>query len=229
MNSRVLGLIPARGGSKGVERKNLADLGGKPLLEWTAAAAQQSSLHHVVLSTDDPEIALFGRGLGLDVPSLRPSELATDSARSIDVAMHTLDWFEADAFDALMLLQPTSPFRTARHIDEAISMLNTRDLDSVISVVRVADARPERMKFVRNDLLVDPVFAERCEGTPRQKLPPLYLRNGAVYLSTLEVLSLGRFQGQRCGALVMGRFASINIDDHFDLTIARRLIGDLCN
>src|SRR6185312_12148312 len=116
----ILGLVPARGGSKSIPRKNLAPLAGKPLLAWTADAALAARrLTRTVLSTDDVEIAELGRTLGLDVPFLRPAELAADATPMLPVMRHAADWFAArgGTVEAVVLLQPTSPLRTAAHID----------------------------------------------------------------------------------------------------------------
>src|SRR5882724_10492389 len=119
----LLGLIPARGGSKSIPRKNIEPLAGKPLLAYTAAAARGAQLlTHTILSTDDAEIAAIGRDLGLDVPFMRPSDLADDAAPMLPVMRHVLDWFAGNGrhFDAVVLLQPTSPLRQSRHIDQAL-------------------------------------------------------------------------------------------------------------
>src|SRR5437773_5111592 len=122
----VLGLVPARGGSKGIPRKNIRLLGGKPLLQYTAAAALAARrLTHVALSTDDEEIAAVGRSCGLDVPFIRPQALAHDSTPMLPVVQHALRWFEAHGrrFDAVCLLQPTNPLRVSAHIDCCIDLL----------------------------------------------------------------------------------------------------------
>src|SRR5438132_6981355 len=123
----VLGLVPARGGSKGIPRKNIRLLGGRPLLQYTADAALAARrLSHVVLSTDDEEIAAVGRRCGLDVPFVRPRELAEDATPMLPVVQHALAWFDAHdrRFDAVCLLQPTNPLRLPSHIDRAIELLD---------------------------------------------------------------------------------------------------------
>src|SRR6185312_8054385 len=134
----VVALIPARGGSKAIPRKNLAPLAGKPLLAYAAEAALAArSVDRVLLSTDDDEIAAAGRTLGLEIPFLRPPEIAGDDTPMLAVIAHLLDHLKAEsaAPEALVLLQPTSPFRTARHIDEAVALFRARRADSVVSVV----------------------------------------------------------------------------------------------
>ena len=215
---RVLGLIPARGGSKSIPRKNLVDLGGLPLIQWTIQAALGSSLTRVVVSTDSEEIATVSQSLGAEVPFIRPIELSSDSTLSIDVALHALDVLDEE-FDAVMLLQPTSPFRTASDIDSAINIID--GASSVISVVPVDGTHPARMKFIENGLLIDPPFAETTENMPRQELRPMFIRNGAIYLTRTPELRNRTFKGSLSRALVMSKERSINIDSFFELAIAR--------
>lgn len=223
----VLGVIPARGGSKAIPHKNLAPLGGRPLLAWTAEAALTSQLDRVVLSTDSEAIADAGRGLGLDVPFLRPAELATDSAASIDVVLHALDVLDPTGatYGAAMLLQPTTPLRTAGDIDAALDLLATTGADSVIGVVPVGGHHPARMKHVDDGRLIDPPFAETVENQPRQELEPLVIRNGAVYLTRTSVLRTRSFKGRDSRALVMPSERSVNIDEPLDLLVAEALVG----
>jgi len=215
---RVLGLIPARGGSKSIPRKNLVDLGGVPLIQWTIQAALGSNLERVVVSTDDDEIAEISKSLGAEVPFKRPAELSSDQTLSIDVVLHALDVLEED-FDAVMMLQPTSPFRTSIDIEGAIKIID--GASSVISVVPVEGTHPARMKFVEDGVLIDPPFAETIENMPRQELRPMYIRNGAIYLTRISDLRHRTFKGALSRALIMPKERSINIDTGFDLALAR--------
>ena len=215
---RVLGLIPARGGSKSIPRKNLVDLGGVPLIQWTIQAALGSNLIRVVVSTDDDEIAEISQSLGAEVPFKRPAELSSDQTLSIDVVLHALDALKED-FDAVMMLQPTSPFRTSIDIESAIKIIG--DASSVISVVPVEGTHPARMKFVEDGVLIDPPFAETIENMPRQELRPMYIRNGAIYLTRISDLRNRTFKGTLSRALIMPKERSINIDTGFDLAFAR--------
>ena len=215
---RVLGLIPARGGSKSIPRKNLVDLGGVPLIQWTIQAALGSNLERVVVSTDDDEIAEISKSLGVEVPFKRPAELSSDQTLSIDVVLHALDVLEED-FDAVMMLQPTSPFRTSIDIEGAIKIID--GASSVISVVPVEGTHPARMKFVEDGVLIDPPFAETIENMPRQELRPMYIRNGAIYLTRISDLRHRTFKGALSRALIMPKERSINIDTGFDLALAR--------
>jgi len=215
---KVLGLIPARGGSKSIPHKNLVDLGGLPLIQWTIQAALGSSLSRVVVSTDAQEIATVSQSLGAEVPFMRPTELSSDSALSIDVVLHALDVL-AEEFDAVMMLQPTSPFRTTSDIDAAIKIID--GASSVISVVPVEGTHPARMKFIENGILIDPPFAETIENMPRQELRPMFIRNGAIYLTRTPEIRNRTFKGSLSRALVMPKERSINIDSYFELSIAR--------
>lgn len=215
---RVLGLIPARGGSKSIPHKNLVDLGGVPLIQWTIQAALGSNLERVVVSTDDDEIAEISKSLGAEVPFKRPAELSSDQTLSIDVVLHALDVLEKD-FDAVMMLQPTSPFRTSIDIEGAIKIID--GASSVISVVPVEGTHPARMKFVEDGVLIDPPFAETIENMPRQELRPMYIRNGAIYLTRISDLRHRTFKGALSRALIMPKGRSINIDTGFDLALAR--------
>jgi len=168
---KILGIIPARGGSKGVPGKNIKHLAGKPLISFSIDAAKDSSLSKVIVSTDDEQIAAVARELGADVPFLRPDFLASDTAKSLDVSRHALLTMEKSdnlQYDAIMLLQPTTPFRTTEDINQAIELLIANpDADSVISVVDVQGHHPARMKYLESGILIDPPFCEAYENQNR--------------------------------------------------------------
>lgn len=220
---RVLGVIPARGGSKAIPGKNLVELGGKPLIKWTLEAAKSSMLDRVVVSTDDEKIAAYCVEQGTEVPFRRPEEISTDRAQTIDAVIHAVDFLD-EYYDAVMLLQPTTPFRSPDDIDRCIQMLDSSDADSVISVVDVAGHHPARMKFLEDGILIDPPFSEAVENQPRQELRPMFIRNGAVYLTRIDTLRMRSFKGQKCLGFVMPVERSINIDDMSDLKIARAML-----
>lgn len=220
---RVLGIIPARGGSKGVPGKNIKPLVGKPLIGYTIEAALQSNLTRTVVSTDSQEIADVAKALRGDVPFLRPIDLATDSAKAIPVLKHALATVEelGDApYDAIMMLQPTTPFRRTEDINESIDILKSTGSDSVISVVDVEATHPARMKFLKGDRLIDPDFCEAYENQPRQELEPMFIRNGAIYLTKREVLLSDSLKGQDCRAQVQQKEVSVNIDTEHDFAYA---------
>lgn len=225
---RVLGIVTARGGSKGIPRKNLVLLAGKPLLAWTAIAATRSTITRTVLSTDDEEIASAGRSLGLDVPFLRPPELALDTTPTLPVLQDVVRRLEAegDRYDAIFTLQPTNPLRRTEDIDGAITLLEETKADSVISFVDVGERHPARMKTIDAEgRVIDPPFAEQFEGQRRQDLPQLWLREGAVYLTRRDVLmEQGSIKGTDCRAWKMPVERACNIDTSFDLWLAEQLL-----
>lgn len=190
---RVLAIVTARGGSKGVHRKNLRLLGGKPLLGWTAEAAHQATrITRTILSTEDEEIATVGRQLGLDVPFLRPTELATDNTPTLPVLQHAVRWLEAhgEQFDAVCLLQPTSPLRAAADIDACIELLDQSKADAVVSVAPVPpEHNPHWVYFA--DTESGELRLATGEATPisrRQDLPPAYHRDGSIFVTRRDVL-----------------------------------------
>ncbi len=226
---RVLGLIPARGGSKGVPRKNIKPLCGRPLLAYTAEAALAAQrLSRVILSTEDEEIAEIGRQCGLDVPFLRPAELAQDDSLTLPVVQHAIQFLEAegDHFDAVCLLQPTNPLRQPEDIDGAIELLGSAGADSVISFVDVGEKHPARMKIISPEgRIIDPPFSETFEGQPRQSLPKFYLREGSIYLTRRDVLMLqNSFKGADCRAWIMPEERAANIDTPFDFFITELIL-----
>lgn len=226
---RVLGIITARGGSKGIPRKNVTPLMGRPLLAYTAEAAQRASrLSRIVLSTDDAEIAAIGRECGIDVPFARPAHLACDATPTIPVMQDVVRRLEAagERYDATFLLQPTNPLRTAEDIDGAVELLERTGADSVISFVDTGERHPARMKTIGPDgRVADPPFAEPFEGMPRQQLPKLYLRDGSVYLTRRDVLmEQSSLKGADCRAWIMPEERAWNIDSPFDLFIVEQMM-----
>tara|TARA_B110000003_G_scaffold257927_1_gene276722 strand:- start:791 stop:1486 length:696 start_codon:yes stop_codon:yes gene_type:complete len=220
----ILGVIPARGGSKGVIGKNQKILCGKPLIQYTIEVALKSNLCDIIVSTDDKKIKSISTNLGIKVPFLRPANLSSDSAQSIDVAIHALNYMQnigEKKFDAVMLLQPTTPLRRVKDINDAISLLrNSENADSVISVVDVEGHHPARMKYISNGILLDPPFCEKIENQNRQELDKMYIRNGAIYLTKSNVLLKRSFKGNKCMALLMPNLYSINIDTESDFKLA---------
>lgn len=225
----IVGLIPARAGSKGVPGKNIAPCGGRPLLAWTCEAAKKSALlDRTILSTDSEEIARTGAAWGIQAPFLRPAELARDDTPSLDVMLHALRWLEADGANvsALVLLQPTSPLRTERHIDAAIDLLLGTGADTVVSVVEVAHRFHPAALMREEHGWLSPYNGTSRSGGRRQDLPPVLARNGpAVLVTTPEVLRRGRLYGDRVRALVMDACESVDVDTAADLEYADYLLS----
>lgn len=228
MRVEVVGLIPARGGSKAIPRKNLHLLAGKPLLAYTAEAARTSrTLTRRILSTDDAEIADMGRRLGLEVPFERPAPLSADDAPMGPVLRHALDWYVDETGaepEALVLLQPTSPLRAAHHIDEAVKLLRARAADTVVSVVRVPHRYHPGSILRELDGRVRPYF-DGPTAARRQDKDPLWARNGpAVLVVRPAVLRRDELYGERTVPYPMSEADSVDIDEPADLELAERLL-----
>ena len=222
---KILGLIPARGGSKSIPRKNIALLHGKPLIAYTCEAALKSTfLNRIMVSTDDKEIADVANKYGIEAPFLRPHELARDESGMREVIIHTLDFLEKSEQyvpEIIALLQPTSPLRTAHHIDAAIALLQKSGADCVVSVTEVPH------QFIPTSLMV--LENERLKpyqkGPPflrRQDKPRMYARNGPAILAFRResFLKNKNFYEGDVHPFVMGPEESIDIDTPFDFELA---------
>lgn len=220
----ILGVIPARAGSKGVKGKNIRPLNGKPLIHYSIEAARDSKLADFIISTDCENIKYVCDSISNNTPFLRPASLAEDNSKSIDVVVHAIEYYERTKnirIDAVMLLQPTCPSRTEIDINACIAMFENSDCDSVISVCKVDGNHPARMKYLdENHYLIDPPFAEKCENQPRQELDNLYIRNGAIYLTKRDVVLRKSFKGEKSLAYIMDSNRSINIDTELDFKFA---------
>lgn len=229
---RVLGIIPARGGSKGVPRKNIRPLGGKPLLAWTAEAALGAKrLDRVILSTDDEEIAEIGRRAGIEVPFTRPAELADDRAPTLPVLQHAVAWMEArgDRYDAICLLQPTNPLRTAAVIDACVARLEVSGADAVITILPVpAEYNPHWVYFATSTGDLRLATGEAIPIPRRQDLPPAFHREGSVYVLRRDVLmEQGSLYGTRVVGEPVAPELSVNIDSLDDWVRAESLLAVL--
>ena len=220
---KVLALITARGGSKGLPRKNILPLGGKPLIAWTIEAAQQSGIaDQIVLSSDDNEIIKVAETWGCSVPFKRPSVLASDIASSVDVVMHTLD--QLPGFDYIVLLQPTSPLRNAEDIKNAFNALLEAKAKSCISVTEVEQS-PYWMYLEDNESRLVKLIHKPDVPTRRQDLPKVYIPNGAIYISEIkELIKNKTFIGNNCIAYKMTAESSIDIDCAKDFKKAEQMI-----
>lgn len=233
---KVLAVIPARGGSKGVPRKNIRSVCGKPLIAYTieTALAARHLLSRIIVSTDDKEIAEISRSYGAEVPFLRPSELADDKAPTIAVLDHAIRYSEKEQstrYDWICLLQPTEPFRTVDDIRDSMRLVQEGGCDSVISVVQVFSVHPTLMKRIANGCLL-PYCIEEPEGTRRQDYdPPAYMRNGAIYLTRRDVvMEKHSIWGDVVRPYIMPPERSIGVDSELDLKLAEvvmreRLMG----
>jgi N-acylneuraminate cytidylyltransferase len=225
----VLGLIPARGGSKGIPGKNTKLLGGKPLLQYTAVAALASSrLTDVVLTTDDESIAHLGRLYGVQVPFIRPAALANDTAPTLPVIVHALQALAqlGRHYDAVCLLQPTTPFRPAGFIDIAIQTFASTSADSLVSVRPVPDEYNPHWTFeVTPENLLRVATGDKTIISRRQDLPKTYHRDGSIYLSLTDtILNKNSIYGDSIAYLENTNEAYINIDTPHDWQRAENLL-----
>lgn len=222
---KIIGVIPARGGSKSIPRKNIKILQGKPLVAYTIKEAKKSKyLTHLVVSTEDEEIKNISLKYGAEVPFLRPKELATDDALAIPTVQHTVTTIEKIKnikYDYIIMLQPTAPLRKAEDIDKALAMLIEADADGIISVVDVDNWHPMKMKkFDENSYLID-YQTPPVENPPRQILPKVYMVNGAIYATKRDVfMEKNTFKGEKCLGYIMPPERSVNIDTEIDFLIA---------
>ena len=225
---KLLALITARGGSKRLPKKNILKLANKPLIAWTIEASLKSPyIDEVIVSTDDVEIAEISRSYGADVPFIRPPELATENASSIDVLKHavlTLKNLDRH-FDYLILLQPTSPLRKATHINEAIQMYVDKKAKVVISVCEVSHPI-EWAGLLPDDLSMDDFFSQELQGKRVQDLPQRYRLNGAIYIINIHEFLKHNSIMLKEGSygFIMGREDSVDIDNHIDFKFAEFLI-----
>ena len=234
MTPKILGIITARGGSKGIPGKNIKRLGDKPLLAHTIEAAKESGVFdRIILSTDDPAIAEVARTYACEVPFMRPAELARDATPHLAVLQHAVEWLKGHenyAPDLVMILQPTSPLRSASHIREAVELLEKTGADSVVSVSLVPrHHHPQWQCTVGDDRRLQLFTGDPLSQVVhrRQDLGSTYARNGAIYLFKTHLLhdsvSPG-FYGDDVVAYVMHHDDSINIDNMEDWEAAERIV-----
>jgi CMP-N-acetylneuraminic acid synthetase len=226
---KVLGLIPARGGSKGVPRKNIKLLCGKPLLQYTAEAALSARLlTRVILTTEDEEIAAVGRSCGLEVPFLRPAELARDDTPTLPVVQHAIKWLEdhGETYDAVCLLQPSSPLRRAEEIDGCIQLLEASGADAVVTVLPVPAEYNPHWVYLRDETGLLHLSSGQAEPPPqRQSLPAAFHREGSVYVTRRDVLMIGNsLYGQRLEGYLIASDQRVNIDSRADWNHAEEIL-----
>lgn len=223
MTDKVVAVIPARGGSKGLPGKNIKLLSGIPLIAWTINAALNSDfIDRVIVNTDCDKIASIAKEYGAEVPFMRPSELATDTASSIDVVEHVLDSLN-ETYDYVLLLQPTSPFRNTYDIDSAISLAMRSQSGCVVSVC-LTEKSPYWMYRVDEELQMEPVIDEQAIPARRQDAGAIYQLNGAIYISEVDRLYQSHaFLDSSTLAYVMPVERSIDIDTEIDFKIAEYL------
>ena len=228
---RVLGLIPARGGSKGIPLKNLTPLAGKPLLQYVAEAGLGcAALDRLVVSSDCAAIIEAAQAMGVEAPFIRPDNLATDQALVVDVIAHALRWFterEDAEFEYVCLLQPTAPFAQAGDYERAIRLAQGKCADTVISVSRCGQLHPEVMVTLDEDGGAE-WFLRNGSATKmarRQDLPPVYVRSGVVYVFRSQmILESGELYGGRLYAIEVPEERALGIDTPLDLAVAETVL-----
>jgi CMP-N,N'-diacetyllegionaminic acid synthase len=226
---KVLGLIPARSGSKGLPGKNVAALAGRPLIAYAVDAARASeAVDRIVLTTDSAEIAAIGRAAGAEVPFLRPPALAQDGTAMLPVVEHAVHVLERDNWspDIIVLLQPTSPLRQGRSVAAAIALLRETNADSVVGVVRLPlHYSPDYVMRVDEGGRLVPFLADGARVTRRQDARPAYVRDGTVYCFWRRTLEQGGIYGRDCRPLVIPEAESLTIDTADDWAEAERRLA----
>lgn len=226
---KVLAIIPARGGSKGLPGKNIRLVCGKPLIAWSIEQARAcSEIDSVIVSTDSMEIADVAKSFGADVPFLRPEHLSGDTASSIDVVLHTIDYMaeHGSEYDLVVLLEPTSPLREASDISGAIShLLQTSGAESVVGVSQVESLHPSFLYKMKNGML-SPYLGEQPNNVRRQDIEDLYFLEGSVYVSYTDALIARKsFYHEATAPWIVPRYKSFEVDELVDLIAVEAIIN----
>lgn len=225
-NKRILAIIPARGGSKGIPHKNIIPLSGKSLIVYTIEAALASGrFDDVIVSTDDDQIAYIAMRNGASVPCLRPSYLAEDTSKTVDAVLYTVDYLKkaGKIYDIVVLLQPTSPFRDANDISNAIDLFIDNDLESLVSVSPVSE-HPLLIRKMDINMKLNKLI--NCDSSVRrQDFPPYYIINGAIYINYVDDINSNTSFNDNLSGYLMDSEHSIDIDDSLDLLIAEVIIN----
>lgn len=225
--NKILAIIPARGGSKGLPRKNIKELHGKSLIGWSIFHAQESNyIDEIFISTDSQEIANVAESCGVKVPSLRPAYLASDTASSMDFIEYTINIVEEQGkkFDYLILLEPTSPLRDVEDIDKSLEMLiDHPTAKSIVGVCKSGGQHPVSLTKINNGFLIP--YIERNKSVRRQDLEELYFFEGTIYATSIDGFRQYRlFYHKECLAYVVPKWKSFEVDDFIDFTIIEAIM-----
>ena len=228
---KILAVITARGGSKGIPWKNIKLLGGQPLLVYSIDAVKKSKLiTHAIVSTDDKKIAEVAKKFGSEAPFMRPKELAEDKTPHVPVMKHAIEFMEKKLgviFDYAVILQPTSPFRLPEDIDRTLEKLIKSGADSAVTLVDVDNYHPVKAKKLEGDKVLPYCFTEP-EGTRRQDFPPAYRRSGAIYAMRRDLLMKdNRLYGDNIVGHIVPAERSVDIDTPFEWFRAEWMLEDL--
>jgi len=223
---KIVGIVPARGGSKGIPKKNLKKIAGKPLIQYTFESALKSKINKIVVSTDDKKIEKFSKSQGIDTTIIRPKSLATDSAKTFDVVKHTINYLKQNENyepDIVIILQPTSPLRTSMMIDDSIDLLKHNNSSSVISVSKIKTHQSSSF-YYKNKFLI-PFRKDFIKFDRRQQYVPLYFPTGAIYTSWFKTITkFNSLYGPRIIPLITEQELSIDVDTIFDMFVAEMTI-----
>ncbi len=224
---KILGLILARGGSKGIKNKNIKVFGNKPLIYWTINRALKSKLlTDVILSTDSKKIAIIGKKFGAAVPFLRPKKYAADNSSSIDAIEHAVNFLKKKrkSYDYIFLLEPTSPFRDENDIDKSIRKILHNNSESLISICRTEKHHPLFLFRKKNKNLLFPVEKSKKKYLRRQDIKPVYFIDGTIYISKTNILLKKRsFCHSKTIGYELPKWKSIEIDDNLDWLLAETI------
>lgn len=219
-NKKILAIIPARGGSKGIPHKNIINLCGRPLISYTIEAAIRSKyIDYTIVSTDDEEIAKVSKGYGAEIPFLRPAELATDTSKTVESVIYTIRTLQEGGkfFDTIVLLQPTQPLRTSEDIDSAIEKYYACGNVALASVSEVDD-HPILIRAIENEKLIPLLnISSTCR---RQDMPAFYRVNGCIYINEISEVNEHTSFNDNVLSYIMDKSHSVDIDEELDLTIA---------
>lgn len=232
-DKKILTVIPARGGSKGLINKNITPLLGRPLIGWAIAQAKCSEYHdRMIVSTEDRRIAEVAKECGAEVPFVRPMELAQDSSATADVLLHALDWFEdrGEVFDYLALVEATSPLRRKDDIDNAITKLidNCEIADSLVCLGEIGWQHPSVSKRICKDKFVRPYDQDKTESViRRQDFSKTYLPYGVVYISRVDSFREHRtFYQEKTLAIFLDKWQCYEVDDRWDILCIERIMEE---
>lgn len=229
-NKKILAIIPARGGSKGLKDKNIKILNGKPMIAYTIEAAKKSEIFKdIIVSTDSEEYADISIEYGAKVPFLRPDYLSKDETKTNDVIEYTINELKAKGqeYDCFMILQPTSPLRKGLDITNALDIMIEKDANSVVSIC-LSEHNPRYMNVLDDSLSMDSFLPENIK-TRRQELPEYYRLNGAIYISKVDYfLQYKDLYEKNSYAYIMGKASSVDVDDQLDFEWAEYLLKKGC-
>ena len=227
-DKKVLALIPARSGSKGLPGKNTRILHQKPLIAWSIEAAKNSFyIDDLLVSTDSKEIADIAEQYGAEAPFLRPAKLASDSASTIDVIIHALDWLESRNryYEIIVLLEPTSPLREPEDINICLEIIQKNGVSSVVSVSQVENLHPTFLFHMDEEKKLHPYSQKQPNSVRRQDIIPLFFLDGSVYCSEIDALRARKgFYHEDTSGYVVPKWKSLEIDDEDDFVMIEALM-----